>query len=97
MYDGTEVWNAVVHQFISIGKIKLWYVELLNKRSTIEEEQIKWSQTGFRNGYCLGAEIEKAVIIRRMFSLGYTLKEIENIVCMNEELREKAKKLFDSE
>lgn len=92
-YEGDEIWNAVVHSFISDNK-KMWYVELCSLSGTMNECQEKWNTIGFQNGFNIGAEIEKSNIITRMISLGYCLDEIEQVTAMNEELKDRAAKLI---
>lgn len=64
VYEGNEIWNAIVHKFV-LGNKELWYVE-----------------------------IEKSKIIQRMISTGYCIDEIETVINLNEELKERVKKLL---
>lgn len=93
-YEGEDVWNAIIHKFILPDKCEKWYVELCDLKETLDENQNEWNTIGFMNGVCLGEEREKSMITQRMIDLGYTLDEIDKIVCMNDEMRSKARKIY---
>mgnify|MGYP003300251499 CR=1 FL=1 len=95
VYEGDEIWNAIIHSFISENK-KLWYVELCEPFGILSEQQKEWNYVGYRNGFCKGEGIAKSWIIQQMISLGYSLDEIEKIVTMNEELKDKVMKLLQN-
>lgn len=93
-YEGEDVWNAIIHKFISPDKCEKWYVELSDLKETLNENQTEWNTISFMNGVCLGEEIERSVIIQRMIDLGYTLDEIDKIVCMDNTMKSRARKIY---
>lgn len=90
-----EVWEAVVHKFTSLNNTELWYVKLGEEKENLSDEQYKWENIGFDNGYCLGRELEQKGIIQRMLDMGFDLETIDNIVNMSAETRSKCKKIID--
>ena len=60
----------------------------------MSEDEKKWNTAGFQNGFQLGAEIERAKIVQRMLSLNCGIDEIEKIIDMNEELRDRVNKFI---
>lgn len=94
-YMDDEGWQAVVHKFTSSNNTELWYVELGALKEKLSDEQYKWSDVGFSNGFCLGRELEQKGIIQRMLDLGFDLETIDKIVFMNAETRSKCKEAID--
>jgi hypothetical protein len=92
-YEGNEIWNAVIHKFVLENK-ELWYVELCDLFGTMNQYQEEWNNIGYQNGFCTGAEIEKSKIIQNMISNGFCMDEIEKVINLNEELKERVKKLL---
>lgn len=92
-YEGDEIWNGIIRCFTS-DNIKKWYVELSSPYGTMSEDEKKWNTAGFQNGFQLGAEIERAKIVQRMLSLNCGIDEIEKIIDMNEELRDRVNKFI---
>lgn len=90
-----EVWEAVVHRFTSSNNTELWYVKLGEEKENLSDEQYKWENIGFDNGYCLGRKLEQLGIIQRMLDMGFDLETIDKIVNMSAETRSKCKKIID--
>lgn len=61
-YMDDEVWQAVIHKFTSSNNTDLWYVKLGTLKENLSNEQYKWCNVGFSNGFCLGSELEKKVL-----------------------------------
>lgn len=94
-YMDDEVWRAVVHKFTSSNNTDLWYVKLGTLKERLSNEQYKWSNVGFSNGFCLGSELEQKGVIQRMLDMGFDLDTIDKIVCMSAETRSKCKEIID--
>lgn len=95
VYTDDEVWEAVVHKFTSSNNTELWYFKLGEEKENLSDEQYKWENIGFDNGYCLGRELEQLGIIQRMLNMGFDLETIDKIVNMSAETRSKCKKIID--
>lgn len=93
VYEGCEIWHAIVHSFISENK-RLWYIQLSDIYGTMNSEQKEWNYTGYINGYYTGIEVAKKQIINQMISKGYCFEDIEKVISMNEELKDKVKKIL---
>lgn len=98
VYSDEDVWNAVIHKFISSDKCESWYVELCDLKETLDEKQTEWNTISFMNSLCLGEEREKYVIAQRMIDFGYSLDEIYKIVCMDDKMKSQVRKIvkFDT-
>lgn len=94
-YMDDEVWQAVVHKYVSSNNTDLWYVKLGTIKEHLSNEQYKWNKVGFSNGFCLGSELEQKGVIQRMIDMGFDLDTIDKIVCMSTETRNKCKKIID--
>ena len=94
-YMDDEVWEAVVHKFTSLNNTDLWYVKLGKLKEHLSNEQYKWSNVGFSNGFCLGRELEQKGVIQRMLDMGFDLDTIDKIVCMSAETRKKCQEIID--
>ena len=95
-YDGDCIWDAVIHRFTS-GHKKLWYVELCKPCDPMYILPDDWNVVGYVNGICKGEQNERDRIIQRLISLGYSLEDIDRIVTLDEELKDKVEKILQSE